>query len=86
MDSLSCGTNLIVSAFLISRSLFIFTQVGAILTFFRPEVIIPDDAEECTLLPMDPNADARRQDSRNAYDEDEAHDGQGFRTMQCASQ
>lgn len=52
----------------------------------RPEVIIPDDAEECTLRPMDPNADSRRQDSRSAYDEDEVQDGQGFRTMQCASQ
>lgn len=40
----------------------------------RQEVMIPDNAEECNLLDVDPEADSRRRGggSRgNAYDEDE---------------
>jgi len=46
----------------------------------RSEQIIPDDAEECSLLPMDLEAENRR--SQSAYDEDDAPHGN---RVQCAT-
>lgn len=50
----------------------------------RPEQMIPDNAEECILEDMDPEAESHRRDSRNAYDEDEMGSQQGSR-VQCAT-
>lgn len=41
----------------------------------RPEIIIPDGAEECVLEDLDPEQEARRQECKNAYDEDEMGNG-----------
>jgi hypothetical protein len=51
---------------------------------FRTEQIIPDLAEECVLVDMDPEQEARRRDPRNAYDEDEP--GHGASRVQCQTQ
>lgn len=48
----------------------------------RPEIMIPDTAEECTLVPMDPEQEARRRHQKNAYDEDDDRRGPG---VQCAT-
>ncbi|CAG0895753.1 unnamed protein product [Darwinula stevensoni] len=37
----------------------------------RPEELIPDAAEECTMVDLDPDQEARRQHYKNVYDEDE---------------
>ncbi|KAK9879073.1 hypothetical protein WA026_003887 [Henosepilachna vigintioctopunctata] len=50
----------------------------------REEIMIPDQAEEVTLLPFDPEQEARRRSQRNAYDEDEEMGGSGQR-VQCAT-
>lgn len=51
----------------------------------RPEIMIPDQAEECLLVAFDPEQEAkRRQHNRNAYDEDEDGHAQGQR-VQCAT-
>uniref|UniRef100_A0A1B6DJJ1 J domain-containing protein n=2 Tax=Clastoptera arizonana TaxID=38151 RepID=A0A1B6DJJ1_9HEMI len=49
----------------------------------RPEQMIPDFAEECTLVDMDPEAEARRREYRNACEEDEP--GHGPNRVQCAT-
>lgn len=49
----------------------------------RPEIMIPDQAEEVTLVPFDPEPESRRS-HRNAYDEDDDMHGAGQR-VQCAS-
>ncbi|PSN40677.1 DnaJ subfamily A member 1 [Blattella germanica] len=49
----------------------------------RPETMIPDGAEECLLIELDPEQEARRRDYKNAYDEDEA--GHGPNRVQCAT-
>lgn len=49
----------------------------------RTEQMIPDSAEECVLVDMDPEAEARRRDYRSACDEDEP--GHGTSRVQCAS-
>jgi len=49
----------------------------------RPETMIPDTAEECILVEMDPEQEARRREYKNAYDEDEA--GHGPSRVQCAT-
>ncbi|XP_065169535.1 dnaJ homolog subfamily A member 1 [Atheta coriaria] len=52
----------------------------------RQEQIIPDDAEECTLSPFDPEAEARRRQARNVYDEDdEGGHPMGGQRVQCAT-
>lgn len=48
----------------------------------RPEVDLPTEAEEVTLMEIDPQNDSRHFHSRNAYDEDdEMHGGRGG--VQC---
>ena len=47
----------------------------------RQEVIIPDGAEECTLVELDPDQESRRRDHRQAYDEDQG----GPSRIQCAT-
>lgn len=52
----------------------------------RSESIIPENAEECTLLEMDPESDNRRRGGShhgNVYDEDEP--GSGASRVQCAT-
>lgn len=49
----------------------------------RPEIMIPDDAEECTLLPFDVEQEHRRRQQKNIYDED-GDMGPGQR-VQCAT-
>jgi hypothetical protein len=49
----------------------------------RPETMIPDSAEECLLVELDPEQEARRREYKNAYDEDEA--GHGPSRVQCAT-
>ncbi|XP_063230348.1 dnaJ homolog subfamily A member 1 [Bacillus rossius redtenbacheri] len=49
----------------------------------RPEVMIPDNAEECMLVELDPEQEGRRRNYRNAYDEDEP--GHGQSRVQCAT-
>ncbi|KAJ4436678.1 dnaJ homolog subfamily A member 1 [Periplaneta americana] len=49
----------------------------------RPETMIPDSAEECLLVDLDPEQEARRREYKNAYDEDEA--GHGPSRVQCAT-
>lgn len=49
----------------------------------RPETMIPDGAEECLLVDLDPEQEARRREYKNAYDEDEA--GHGPSRVQCAT-
>jgi len=39
----------------------------------RPEQMVPDNAEECMLVDMDPETDNRRRHFRDAYEEDEGH-------------
>ncbi|XP_046408531.1 dnaJ homolog subfamily A member 1-like [Ischnura elegans] len=41
----------------------------------RPEIIIPDGAEECVLEELDPEQEARRQEYKNAYEEDDMGNG-----------
>uniref|UniRef100_A0A1B6GWU4 J domain-containing protein n=1 Tax=Cuerna arida TaxID=1464854 RepID=A0A1B6GWU4_9HEMI len=48
----------------------------------REEQMVPDDAIECMLEDMDPEAEARRREYRNACDEDEGH---GPSRVQCAT-
>lgn len=51
----------------------------------RSESIIPENAEECTLIEMDPDSDRRRGASHhgNVYEEDEP--GSGASRVQCAT-
>lgn len=51
----------------------------------RPEIIIPDQAEECTLLPFDIQQENRRREHKNAYDEDGDMGGPGAQRVQCAA-
>lgn len=49
----------------------------------RPEVMVPDGAEETTLVAFDPEDEARKRHQRNVYDED---DGQPHgQRVQCAT-
>lgn len=50
----------------------------------RTEVMIPDQAEECTLVDFNPEEESRRRNQRNAYDEDDELHGPGQR-VQCAT-
>ncbi|KAK5650487.1 hypothetical protein RI129_001516 [Pyrocoelia pectoralis] len=50
----------------------------------RPEIMIPDQAEECTLLPFDLEQESRRRVHKNAYEEDGDMGGPGQR-VQCAA-
>ena len=52
----------------------------------RSETVIPENAEECVLLDMDPASDRKcdHNQSGNAYDEDDHGMGSGSR-VQCAS-
>ncbi|XP_018335149.1 dnaJ homolog subfamily A member 1 [Agrilus planipennis] len=50
----------------------------------RPEIMISDLAEECVLLPFDPEQEARRRSTKNVYDEDDDMHGHGQR-VQCAT-
>lgn len=45
--------------------------------------MIPDSAEECLLVDLDNEQEARRREYKNAYDEDEA--GHGPSRVQCAT-
>lgn len=47
----------------------------------REEVIVPEGAEECSLVDLDPEQEARRRDQRQAYEEDEG----GPSRVQCAT-
>lgn len=52
----------------------------------REEVMIPDSAEECLLEDFDPEQEARRrQQHKNAYDEDDEMRGLGGQRVQCAT-
>lgn len=51
----------------------------------RPVVKVPEDAEECNMLELDPEHDRRSGHYKNAYDEDEDHHGPGVRVQQCAA-
>lgn len=52
----------------------------------RPEIMIPDQAEECILLPFDlDKQDSRRRTNRNAYEEDDEMHGPGGQRVQCAT-
>uniref|UniRef100_A0A1B6JET2 J domain-containing protein n=1 Tax=Homalodisca liturata TaxID=320908 RepID=A0A1B6JET2_9HEMI len=48
----------------------------------REEQMVPDDTIECLLEDMDPEAEARRREYRNACDEDEGH---GTPRVQCTT-
>lgn len=48
----------------------------------RQEIMIPDTAEECLLIPMDPEQEARRRHQKNVYDEDDERRAPG---VQCAT-
>uniref|UniRef100_A0A6M2DKK9 Putative dnaj c chaperone protein n=1 Tax=Xenopsylla cheopis TaxID=163159 RepID=A0A6M2DKK9_XENCH len=50
----------------------------------RPVVEIPPGAEECMLIDMDPEQEARRRNHKNAYDEDD-EGGPGANRVQCAT-
>lgn len=50
----------------------------------RPETVIPDGAEECVLVPFNPEEEARRRHNRNVYEEDDGPHGGGQR-VQCAT-
>ncbi|XP_077301181.1 dnaJ heat shock protein family (Hsp40) member A4-like [Arctopsyche grandis] len=50
----------------------------------RPQVVIPECAEECMLVDMDPEKESQRQSHRNAYDEDD-DGGPGVNKVQCAT-
>ncbi|XP_026478027.1 dnaJ homolog subfamily A member 1-like isoform X2 [Ctenocephalides felis] len=50
----------------------------------RPVVEIPPGAEECMLIDMDPEQEARRRSHKNAYDEDD-EGGPGANRVQCAT-
>lgn len=55
----------------------------------RTEVMIPDDAEECTLVEIDPSQNSHRGRGggyREAYDSDDDEMGGGGQRVQCASQ
>lgn len=47
------------------------------------QITIPECAEECMLVEMDPEKDYQRRSHRQAYDEDE--EGPGVNRVQCAS-
>lgn len=47
----------------------------------RVTVIVPDGAEECNLVDLDPEQESRRRDTRQAYEEDDS----GPQRVQCAS-
>lgn len=47
----------------------------------REEVMIPDGAEDCVLMDLDPEQESRRKDQRQAYEEDEG----GPSRVQCAT-
>lgn len=49
----------------------------------RPVIMIPDNAEECLLNPMDPEQEQRRRHHKNAYDEDD--DPRRGPGVQCAT-
>lgn len=49
----------------------------------RVEQMVPDNAEECMLVDMDPETEARRREYRNACDEDEGNHGPS--RVQCAT-
>lgn len=49
----------------------------------RPIIMIPDNAEECVLTPMDPEQESRRRSHKNAYDEDD--DPRRGPGVQCAT-
>nr|CAD7431265.1 unnamed protein product [Timema monikensis] len=49
----------------------------------RPEHMIPDNAEDCLLVDIDPDQESRQREFKNAYDEDEA--GHGPNRVQCAT-
>lgn len=48
----------------------------------RQEIMIPDTAEECLLIPMDPEQEARRRQQKTVYDEDDMRRRAG---VQCAA-
>lgn len=50
----------------------------------RPQIMIPDQAEEVELIPFDPEQEARRRQHQNVYDEDDEGHGPGQR-VQCAT-
>lgn len=47
----------------------------------REEVIIPEGAEDCSLMDLDPEQEVRRREQREAYEEDE----RGSSGVQCAT-
>lgn len=49
----------------------------------RAEIMIPDSAEECVLVPLNPEEEANRRSQKNAYDEDD--DPRGGQRVQCAT-
>jgi DnaJ homolog subfamily A member 1 len=51
----------------------------------RSVIAIPIDAEECTLEDFDAQQDSRRQNYRQAYDEDDDGHSHGPRIQQCAT-
>lgn len=70
------------------RELFqiIFIYEMRFTTIYRAETVIPENAEECVLLDMDPASDSRKCDHNqrgNVYDEDEP--SMGGSRVQCAS-
>lgn len=51
----------------------------------RPQETIPENAEECMLVDMDPASEGRRRPNHNAYEEDEEGGRGGHPSVQCAS-
>ncbi|XP_044734752.1 dnaJ homolog subfamily A member 1 [Chrysoperla carnea] len=51
----------------------------------RPEIIIPDGAEECTLVSLDPEEEATKRQQKNVYDEDDDPQERGGQRVQCAT-
>lgn len=47
----------------------------------REEVIIPEGAEDCSLMDLDPDQEVKRREQRQAYEEDEG----GSSGVQCAT-
>ena len=52
--------------------------------FFRPEQIIPEDSEECSLVEMEPNQNRNRRHYMNSvYDDDDEDGPSGRQHVQC---
>lgn len=85
MTSEKCNRGIRKLWYYISRLNYARTERLCSRLIRRSESIIPENAEECTLIEMDPEDSRRRGASHhhgNAYEEDE---GPGASRVQCAT-